>query len=157
MLDTKYRQALVRGSELMIEHGLGDWIVGLHNKRRVLADCDNKYKTIRYSTYFLQAADKDQFERVTLHEIAHALVGSGHGHDKIFKAKVREITPGRAYDTTSVPDPMGVFKYKLVCPSCGLEGGRNRINVYPPICTRCSGDTTVEFIVTLNKINLKVW
>lgn len=156
--EQKYRQAVLLGARLMVKHGLGDWKVGIHAKRAVLADCSNRLKTIRYSKHFLHITEQDQFERVTLHEIAHALVGPGHGHDNVFKRKCREITPGKAYDGKSAPESVHIYKYKIVCPECGIEGGTNRKRMFPPVCLACSKKgKKIEFIWFENNLNLKIW
>lgn len=155
--DKKYAAALVRGAELMMEHGLHDWTVKLHNKRRVLADCSHVTRTIRYSKNFLKVTTKAQLEGVTLHEIAHALVGQHHGHDAVFKRKVIEIGGDTGFTGANVADPVHTHKYNLVCPFCGAKSKSNRNRAY--ICGKCSRDKgeRVKLLVTENILEVRPW
>lgn len=155
--DKKFSQALVRGAELMMQNGLSDWKVKLHNKRRVLADCSHTTKTIRYSKNFLTIATKEQLEGVTLHEIAHALVGTHHGHDIVFKRKVIEIGGNQNYASASVTDPVSTHKYNLTCPECGAVSKSNRNRAY--ICGKCSREKgeRVHLVATENVLVIVPW
>lgn len=57
------------------------------NRRRVLVDVNE----IRISKHLSAINDKETVMDTILHEIAHALVGRGHGHDYVWKSKAREI------------------------------------------------------------------
>lgn len=123
--EQKLAQSLLISTQLMIANGLDNWTVKLHTRRTVLADCYYSQRAIRYSRYFLTVATKEQIEGVTLHEIAHALVGTGHGHDRKWREKSLEIGSGTVYAKSKVNIP--VHKYKLTCPECGKESGANRM------------------------------
>lgn len=154
--DKKFNDALLLGAQLLIDHGLGDWKVGAHNKRRVLADCNNRAKTIRYSKNFLTIATREDFIGVTLHEIAHALVGPGHGHDNVFKRKVLEISPNADYSGANVAKPVSTHKYDLVCPECGTKSRSNVNKRYA--CSKCTTyEKRVPFIVTENILQVVAW
>jgi predicted SprT family Zn-dependent metalloprotease len=155
--DQKYSQALVRGAQLMMQHGLNDWTVKLHSKRRVLADCSVRTRTIRYSKHFLTITTPEQLEGVTLHEIAHALVGPGHGHDLVFKRKVIEIGGDPNYSHASVKDPVSTHKYNLICPECGTASKSNRKRDY--ICGKCSRDKgeRVTLVAVENVLTVVPW
>jgi len=60
-----------------------------------------------------------------LHEIAHALLGTGHGHDAIWKAKCLEVdaNPERCYGD-EIDMPKG--RWRATCPGCGQEFHRHR-------------------------------
>ncbi len=60
-----------------------------------------------------------------LHEIAHALVGKGHGHDDVWRTKALEIgcDGKRCYDNTVITPE---YKYKAVCPTCAKEYLRHK-------------------------------
>lgn len=156
--ELKFRQAILRGAELMKEHGLSDWKIKIHSKRRVLGDCSDVFKTIRFSRHFLKVADKETFDAVALHEIAHALVGNKHGHNEVFKAKCREISLDKVYDKPSSPDKLKTYVHHLKCPTCGIEGGKNRLGYKPPRCAPCARKGIVsEFEVTKNIVPVNVW
>lgn len=154
--DQKYSQALIRGAELMMKHGLKDWTVKLHSKRRVLADCGYRSRTIRYSKHFLMIATPEQLEGVTLHEIAHALVGPGHGHDLVFKQKVIEIGGDPNYSHKSVDGIKMPYKYNLECPECGSTSHSNFNKKY--ICGHCDREgKLVPLTITLNVLEVTPW
>lgn len=154
--EKKYQDAILRGAELMIENGLGDWKIKLQKKRTVLADCNYATRTIRYSEHFITVATKEQFEGVTLHEIAHALVGRGHGHDAAWKKQCVAISPDAVYAKSKADVP--IPKYKLTCPSCKYEGGANRIT-RKRYCGRCFNRKRemVEFNVAPNILQVFAW
>ncbi len=147
--EEKLQAAVVRGSQLMIQHGLSDWRVQLQSKRTVLADTARFQKRIRYSKHFIKIATQEQFDGVTLHEIAHALVGAGHGHDAVFKKKVIEIGGDNMYAQRSVN--IQIYKYQLSCPSCEATGGCNRVR--SGLCRKCS----VPLVISENIANIIAW
>lgn len=153
--EKKFNDALLLGAQLLIDHGLGDWRVGAHNKRRVLADCNNRTKTIRYSKNFLTIATKEDFIGVTMHEIAHALVGPGQGHGPVWKRKAQEICP-KGFTSANVENPVNTHKYDLVCPECGTKSRSNVDKNYA--CRKCTTyEKRVPFIVTENKLQVVLW
>lgn len=154
--ETKLQQALVRGSELLVQHGIGDWRVSFHRKRRVLADCNHMKKTIRYSLHFITIATKEQLEGVTLHEIAHALVGVQHGHDNVFRRKVLELGGDPDYASASVKNPVFTHKYNLTCPECGWESHCNRNKSYR--CTPCARKgIRTPMNISENQLKVVLW
>jgi predicted SprT family Zn-dependent metalloprotease len=58
-----------------------------------------------------------------LHEIAHALVGPGHGHDAVWKAKCVEVgaRPQRCGNADMPPG-----RWRASCPSCKQVFSRHR-------------------------------
>lgn len=153
--DKKFVQAMTRATELMIEHGLGDWRVGLHGKRTALATCYHNQRTIRYSRHFIDVATPEQFDGVTLHEIAHALVGYYHHHDAVFKRKCAEISPNTDYAQSKVNVRM--HKYKVECTKCDNMGYGNVRTTKP--CGRCwrENKERVPFRFLLNELQVVVW
>lgn len=129
------REARRNADNSLLEHGLNDWVCGLNNNKRRLGVCKFRKKRIELSRYFITANDEDTVRDVILHEIAHALVGQGHGHDSVWKAKAASIgceTKCQKEVTINAP-----CKYKLVCPNCGREVPVYRERKRIPACGIC--------------------
>lgn len=111
---------------LMNEHGLGDWLFRF-NRRAVgrLGLCDHGTRTISLSVKVVLLADETTVRNTMLHEIAHALVGPGHGHDWTWKARARSIgcNGNRCHkvDTRSLAPWLGTC-------GCGREFRRHRLS-----------------------------
>ncbi len=75
----------------MDNNGLQDWSVGIKHSKKILATCYYQPKTIKISKCFYEINDCKRVVKTMLHEIGHALVGSGHGHNELWKRKCREI------------------------------------------------------------------
>lgn len=75
-----------------INHFLGDsWTFEFMTKKRVFGTCCYKTKTISLSVFYIKLAEFADIEETIMHEIAHALVGPGHGHDEHWKAQMRAL------------------------------------------------------------------
>lgn len=106
---------------LMNKHNLlvSGWSFKFDNAKRRFGVCSHRKMTISLSRHLVGLNDKEQVEDTILHEIAHALVGPGHGHDAVWKAKCVEIgaKPERCYNDDDVTVPTA--KYKAICDGCG--------------------------------------
>lgn len=150
----KFKMVLERSADLFLENGLSDWKFKMNNSRSNLAETFHSDKTISFSKSFLLVADKEQFEGVTLHEIAHALLGPGFGHGDEFIAKCTEISPNADYAKISTNVP--IRRYILTCPSCGISGCHNRKRDY--YCVPCEQNgEMVKFDIKVNKIEVEMW
>ena len=113
---------------LMRQHGLiqKGWCFDFDQAKRRFGCCNYTKKEITLSAPMTLINDEAQVVDTILHEIAHALVGHGHGHDSVWKAKCREIgaKPERCYtdeDTTLIAG-----KYQAVCGGCGKTHTRHK-------------------------------
>src|SRR5947209_15800968 len=77
--------------ELIARHGLFGWGFAFNHRKRAMGLCRFAARTIEVSVYLVERNDLDEVRDTLLHEIAHALVGPGHGHDAVWQAKCREI------------------------------------------------------------------
>lgn len=102
--------------ELMAQHGLSDWNFKFITTKRVIGRCTYSKKLIQYSVNFLDNTEAE-IKDTLLHEIAHALVGYNHGHDKFWKDKASEIGAIPKACKNSSSRPKG--KYTLLCHNCG--------------------------------------
>lgn len=114
-------EALRLGNELMYQHGLRQkgWSFELDSAKRRFGVCRHGSKRIGLSRPLTELNDVEKVKDTILHEIAHALVGVGHGHDSVWKAKCVEIgaKPERCYSSEDTQTVAG--RYKAVCGSCG--------------------------------------
>lgn len=150
----KIEMAKSVAEKLLAKHGLEDWSIKTNKKRAVLAETWHNTKLISISKYFIRVAEKEEFEGVFLHEIAHALLGPGYGHGREFVDKCKSISSSADYASYGVSIP--IRKYLLSCPECGQTGSNNRAE--DRYCARCfeKGDI-VKFNVKENELTLKPW
>lgn len=110
---------------LMKEHGLIEkgWSFEFINAKRRFGVCRYRNRIIGLSSHLVSLNDEAQVKDTTLHEIAHALVGGGHGHNEVWKAKCREIgaRPERCYSNLNVKTPE--MRYYAEC-DCGRTAQR---------------------------------
>jgi len=119
-MDTFAAENLV--NSLMEQHGLKNngWLFRWSNAKHALGTCIYAYKQIKLSIHYVTDSDEQKVRDTILHEIAHALVGGGHGHNYIWRRKCMEIgaTPRRVSKTYNVPQG----KYVATCPIHGILG-----------------------------------
>src|SRR4051794_33690107 len=77
--------------DLMANHGLHDWTFAFNRRRRSLGYCWYNRQAIELSVYFVERNGLESIRETVLHEIAHALVGPGHGHGPVWQAKALEV------------------------------------------------------------------
>lgn len=146
--EQKLQSCLMIGNELLIKNGLNDWKLKINRKRSAIAQTAHDQKTIYYSKYFLMITDKSQLEGITLHEIAHALLGYGYGHSSKFIKLCKKISPTSLYARSSINIP--IRKYIATCPICGYSGSYNR-NDKALYCAKCCKKGIIaKFIFTKN-------
>lgn len=108
---------------VMNEFGLSDWSFGWDNARRRLGACHYGDCRITMSRHFVRMNGGAELRETLLHEVAHALVGPGHGHDRVWRAMARRVgaTP-RACGMADMP-PGNVV---AVCGGCLKSYRRHR-------------------------------
>ena len=82
---TTEREAREIATDLMNAHDLFDWTFIFDNARRRAGVCDFDARSIALSRHFTALNNPHAVRMTMLHEIAHAIVGSGHGHDRVWK------------------------------------------------------------------------
>ncbi len=111
---------------ILLEHNLYQegWRFKLGRGKNLLGLCDHGKKEITISKYLIQLGTDEEILYMILHEIAHALT-PGHGHDRVWRRKAREIghpNPTRltqvSYDTP--------HKVELHCKVHGVIDKRQR-------------------------------
>ncbi|MBI1336000.1 MAG: hypothetical protein GC164_03455 [Phycisphaera sp.] len=150
----------------MTEHGLiaGGWLLRWGNGRRQFGVCEIKHtrnrrtgkttttRTIRLSRHLALLNTDAEVRDTILHEIAHALAGTKHGHDEVWKQTCRRIgaNPRRLMDDT-VHTPAA--RYQLTCPSCRkVLANRHRVmresHLRRAYCRWCGPDTMGKLLMT---------
>lgn len=116
--------------QLMGQHGLHGWQFAFNDNVRRAGVCRYPHLgqpgRIELSVHYCERNGEAEVRDTILHEIAHALVGRGHGHGKVWKAKCVEIgaRPERCYDSAKVDMPKG--KWRATCPGCGQKFHKHR-------------------------------
>lgn len=89
----KLEEAKQLAVKLMDHHGLLDkgWTFKFDKAKRRYGCCNYTHKVISLSAPLTEIRDMSNAKNTILHEIAHALVGRGHGHDNVWKQKALEI------------------------------------------------------------------
>jgi len=129
--------------ELMAKHGATamGYRFAYNSRKRSAGICDYRKKTVELSLPLTQLSNEVDVTDTILHEIAHALVGSGHGHDAVWQRKAIEIgcNGKRCYGkekSSTFEAYKTVAKYKGVCPN-GHEVFKNRMPRNRQSCAKC--------------------
>jgi predicted SprT family Zn-dependent metalloprotease len=110
--------------ELLAVHGLDDWSFAFNKSKLNMGLCRYGPKSIELSIYFTERNSSATIRDTLLHEIAHALVGPGHGHDAAWKETCMRI--GAKPERLSFEADMPVGRWQARCGSCGLMHHRHR-------------------------------
>lgn len=76
-------------------------------------------RTISLSAPVTRLRDPEWVENTIRHEIAHALVGPGHGHGSVWQRKAREIGCTAERSSGDRVDTSVIAKYRLECAATG--------------------------------------
>jgi len=121
--------------DLMSQHGLHDWSFAWSQAKRTMGSCNHTKRVIKLSAVVSPLRDIKNVKNTILHEIAHALVGSGHGHGYVWKIKAFEI--GCNADRCSSDRIDLQAKYEAKC-ECGITHKAHRKPKRSHWC-RCKG------------------
>jgi len=155
------KDAKIMALALMETHGLikKGWSFEFDNSKRRFGVCKSWERIIGLSSPLTQLNSVAEVKNTILHEIAHALVGFGHNHDRVWKAKAIEIgcDGERCFSSNEVNLPPS--KYVAVCVKCERVHKREkRISVGKHAsCGRCSGGKynptyKLEFVPNTKKL-----
>jgi predicted SprT family Zn-dependent metalloprotease len=112
------KEAELIAKRLMIKHSLYNWCFKWDNAKLRYGYCKYSTKTISLSRNLTELNTKEHFLNTIKHEIAHAKLGRGHGHDNVFydMCDVVGCAAERCY-SPDVIEPKA--KFYLKCPNCG--------------------------------------
>lgn len=134
--DARRLEAIAAEAESLLErHGLAGWSFQFDDASVRAGCCNFPAKLISLSRLFALRAPDDEVRDTVLHEIAHALVGPEHGHDRVWLATARSIgcTGRRCHEVEFTPP-----RYIVSCPRCAWHHPshtrRRRV-----ICRTCGG------------------
>lgn len=143
---------------LMSKHDLTSkgWRFEFDTAKRRFGCCNYRYKRITLSKALVLVNDEARVKNTILHEIAHALVGGGHGHDWAWRSKALEIgcDGNRCYTTKNTVVPES--KYIAVCNSCGHVHRKHRATKTITACGICCKGTFKKEYILEFKLNPKL-
>lgn len=145
---------------LMEEHGLTDigWRIDFNNAKSTAGTCDYSKKTIFLSRFYLKHNDVSTTWNTITHEVAHALVGPGHGHGRVWRTQ--HIRLGGSGDRTlslegkAKEEYIRSSKWTGTCPKNPEHTfARNRLTqtARSGSCSRCSSTFSEELVIEWTK------
>lgn len=150
--------AKLLGSTLINEY-LDDFTFEFDVAKTRFGRCSHALRKITISKHLTMFNNEKEFKDTLLHEIAHALVGTGNGHNEVWKNKCIEIgcRPERFYLKENIN--MG-YKYNYECPSCDVSIQRHRKLKKVGACAKCckkynQGKFSEKYILEIVKNNMK--
>lgn len=137
--------ALALADELLEHHGLGGWTVRFDRAKTRAGSCRFRDREITLSAHLTQLHSVDDVRDTILHEIAHALVGPGHGHDRLWRATAQAIgSSGQRCSSADAPQVPG--EWVGTCSS-GHVVHRHRRPTRLLFCARCGGGARLESLL----------
>jgi predicted SprT family Zn-dependent metalloprotease len=109
--------------QVMHTFGLIAWRFDFNRRKTSLGRCRHGLRRIELSVHLIERNPPAEIRETLLHEIPHALVGRGHGHDAVWKAMCGRVgcKPERCGDADM---PQG--RWRAECGSCGRRLHRHR-------------------------------
>lgn len=136
------RAMCVRGlaRAMLASYGLKDWTFTFNRRKTEMGLCLYCPKRIELSVYFIELNNDEAIRETLLHEIAHALVGPGHGHDNFWKQQCLKIgaKPERLGYAVSMPEG----PWRAQCGYCGMLHHKHRKpkHMIGWFCSSCGRD-----------------
>jgi predicted SprT family Zn-dependent metalloprotease len=90
--------------DIMDEQGLTVWSFQYDGARKRFGQCSSATRTISLSRALVALNDRAEVEDTIRHEVAHATVGPGHGHDAAWQRECVRVgaKPTRCYSSDEV-------------------------------------------------------
>lgn len=138
------QEAFQMTRKVLIEHGLGNWEIVLLNSYQRIGVCRHYKKVIGLSKHFIEHNSRERVMETVLHEVAHALVGPGHGHNIVWQNKAREIGLKRIAACAETTDTVMPTPYFAICDGCNYEHRMVRKTKSAYKC-KCGHDSILKF------------
>lgn len=138
-----------RTLELMTQYGLTalGWRFQWDRAKKRFGLCSHRRRVISLSRHLVRINTPEETEDTIRHEIAHALVGTGQGHNWRWRLKARELgaRPQRCASGNAKTIP---GHWVATCVGCGTEFNRHK---RPPkrrlSCGKCSHRFDERFVL----------
>lgn len=129
------REARELAVTLMHEHGLSGWRFMFDKAKTRAGQCRFDRREISLSATITPLLSYDEVRETILHEIAHALVGPTHNHDRVWRDQARALgAEGNTRLSTQAKLPR---LWTGTCPR-GHQVNRHRRPARPLSCGQCS-------------------
>lgn len=106
------------------------WRMEWNNAPSTAGMCKYSTKTLVFSRPIARLVDREEFIDTVTHEIAHAMVGPDHGHDKVWRNQHIAIggTGARVWSDPHIAASLS--KWEITCSTygCRFKAHRNRIS-----------------------------
>lgn len=115
--------------ELLDENGVEDYSVTFSKRlTRVIGRCDYVRRELTFASKIAAINDRSLMDDVVRHEVAHAVVGRGHGHDATWKAAARRLgaKPRACVNSDEIVSVPSNNRWVATCVACGAEAGTRR-------------------------------
>ena len=126
----------------MRAYGLGHWSFEWLRSNATFGRCYHGRQVIALSRPLVELNNETKVGLVIIHEIAHALVGAGHGHDAVWRRQCLSMGgDGRRCHDEVTATARPPHKWIGTCPQCGWQLGRDRLTQQRrtnTICTPCA-------------------
>ena len=131
--------------QLLERHGLFQqgWVFRFDNAVSRFGVTHHRKQVISLSRNLTSLNTEDEVRDTLLHEIDHALVGIGHGHDRVWKRKALEIGCNGQRGHSALTPPA---KYIGKCPN-GHEFRRQRRTRDDQSCPTCCPHFNRDYII----------
>ena len=141
---------------LMVQHGLTAWNFEFDNAYMRFGVCWHRTRRIGLSRRLVPLNSEEQVKDTILHEIAHALVGIGHGHDRVWQAMCRKIGARPERCCTLAKENTPKLKYSAKCGGCGKVHQKAKMmkNVIRSAC-RCQSHLPWDAKILLTYVDNK--
>ena len=148
----------IRDTETLVHlhleaNGLADWRFQWSTAKVTAGSCNYTRRTIKLSKPLMAQWEESAVENTILHEVAHALTGPGHGHNRKWQRIARSLgcTGDRCW-AESDDSPALAPAWVAVCPQGHVsKRGYHRRPTATRSCSVCSSRFDARYILTYQR------